>query len=227
MEREKTETSWEARYKNGLVGTQYPLDIVVSFVFTHFPSQKDGPKKRVLDFGCGVGNHIPFLLERGFDVFAVDSSKTAIRRVKLLMKEEGDQWLDEHVVQNIEETLPFDDDQFDFVLDRSALGQNGAAEIPVIVSEIHRVLTPGGVYFGVNFSDHHPSIQYGKRRGRGDFSDFTGGKFQEIGGRHFFSVSEILDLFSKFKIEDIRLMENRSLLGKGSSAEYIVTAIKM
>jgi len=226
MDDERSFNLWEERYRRGLLGAEYPFDIVVSFVFSRFQHQEDGSQKRVLDFGCGAGNHIQLLLDAGFDVYAVDTAETAIERVRALMKAKGNQWLETHLVRNIGQVLPFDSKMFDFVLDRSSLGQNRAEDIPAIVAEIHRVLKTGGVYFGVNFSDHHPSVQYGRRLGGGDFADFSGGKFQGLGGRHFFSVSEIYDLFSKFEIEDITFIEHRSMLGSGGSSEYSVTATK-
>jgi 2-polyprenyl-3-methyl-5-hydroxy-6-metoxy-1,4-benzoquinol methylase len=39
---------------------------------------KDKRVKRVLDLGCGIGRHIKYLAQRGFEVYGIDGAKKAI-----------------------------------------------------------------------------------------------------------------------------------------------------
>src|SRR5215213_1027824 len=41
-------------------------------------------RRRVLDAGCGGGRNLPFLLARGFDVFAIDEDPAAVGSARKL-----------------------------------------------------------------------------------------------------------------------------------------------
>src|ERR1043165_4587388 len=41
-------------------------------------------RRRVLDAGCGAGRNLPFLLARGFDVYAIDEDPAAVSATKKL-----------------------------------------------------------------------------------------------------------------------------------------------
>jgi len=216
---------WEQRYKAGQGRVNYPFDEVVSFILSRYPTDLR-PQTAVLDFGCGPGNHLWFLTENGFDAFGVDSSETAVGLAREAVIQIQKDFDPENIKVSGDDGLPFDDAIFDVVIDRSSLGQNRAADIPGLVAEIRRVLKPGGTYFGINFSDHHPQLDQGRNYGAGDFGDFDSGKFKGIGTRHFFSVAEIFDLFNDYDIEDIRVLDSRSLFEKGDNQQLLVTAKK-
>jgi len=42
----------------------------------------DAPSKRVLDLGCGTGQHARFLVDQGCEVVAIDSSEAALERAQ-------------------------------------------------------------------------------------------------------------------------------------------------
>jgi len=216
---------WEQRYRQGQGRISYPFDEVVGFMLSRYPADRR-PQTTVLDFGCGPGNHLWFFAESGFDASGVDSSETAVGLAREAVARVQQDFDPAKIKVSGDDGLPFDDDMFDVVIDRSSLGQNRAADIPGLVAEIHRVLKPGGTYFGINFSDHHPHLDHGHNYGSGDFGDFESGKFKGIGVRHFFSVAEIFDLFSDFDIEDIRVLDSRSLFEKGSNQQFVVVANK-
>lgn len=216
---------WEQRYARGEIDTRYPFDLVIGFLYRTFPESLRSQTK-ILDFGCGIGNHLQFLIESGFDTYGADTSSSAVSKARILMKEVFPSYSPENIRNNEVDLLPFEDGMFDAIIDRSSLGQNKSTHIKSLVAEMDRVLKPGGVYFGINFSDHHPELYLGDDLGSGDFGFFSKGKFQGIGQRHFFSVAEIRDLFSRFKIDDIRTLQNRSLFGKSGSEELIVVASK-
>lgn len=218
---------WETRYQRGEAVNRYPYNRVVSFVLREFAEVNDRGAVRILDYGCGGGNHSVFLAQSGFDYVAVDYSPTALARVvdtftfhglepdtfRLLCAEFGH--------------LPFRDECFDAVIDRQSLDQNSHERLPALVEEIHRILKPGGIYFGINFSTGHPQLRFGSPLEHGDYTDFSCGTFRGIGSRHFFSVDEIKSLFRRFEIRDIRIMRTESVITPGTgSEELIVEAIR-
>ena len=68
--------------------------------------------------------------------------------------------------------LPFQNNYFNAVIDRESLCQNSFSDIILMVPEIFRILKPGGKYFGINFSDKDPNINFGENIGKGDYDNF-------------------------------------------------------
>jgi len=217
---------WEEIYRSGRKVNQYPYDLVVSFVLRRFGAG-DRPNTRILDYGCGGGNHARFLVAEGFDAYAVDSAPTAVHlSLSAAQTIRGDVDAAKFLTADFSR-LPFPDNHFHAVIDRQSLGQNCAAQLPVMVREIWRVLAPGGVYFGINFSDRHPQLRFGRNLGDGDWTDFTGGVFKGLGQKHFFSATELTGLFADFNVESIEVLRHDFLLDASrGSEEFIVVACK-
>jgi len=218
---------WEARYQRGVAVNRWPYDQVVSFVLSNF-GRGEREKISILDYGCGGGNHAKFLTSEGFDCYAIDYSPKAVELTRKLVQTVSGKEVESEKILCVEFShLPFNDNSFDAVIDRQSLGQNMADDLPALVAEIHRVLKPGGIYFGVNFSDRHPLLQYGISLGKGDYGSFTAGPFTGLGRRHFFSRDEVQSLFTNFTIIDFRTSLIKSLLdSKNDSEEFLLTAVK-
>lgn len=59
------DNSWEMEYSRGNALNKYPFDFVVSLAFNYFGKTKDKSKVKILDIGCGAGNHSVFFCTRG------------------------------------------------------------------------------------------------------------------------------------------------------------------
>jgi SAM-dependent methyltransferase len=68
------------------------------------------PGERILEIGCGEGNHLHLFSQLGFDVFGLDASPYMIRRAR--------ERLGPRVMARVGEAedLPFEDNEFDLVL---------------------------------------------------------------------------------------------------------------
>lgn len=224
---EENQSIWEQRYSRGEVVLRYPDNHVVSFVMRQYGKVRNKSRIRILDLGCGGGNHTAFLAKEGFDYYAVDYSQSAIEWTCKTMEFHGITPDPKKIICSNISSLPFADGFFDAVIDRQTLDQNSSSELPGLVAEIYRVLKPGGMYFGINFSDQDPHTRFGKAFGNGDYTDFTAGYFKGIGKRHFFSLEEIKKLFSSFRIEDIQVAKLYSLFNPGEGTEeFVVKATK-
>ncbi len=104
--------------------------------------------KHVLDAACASGEYIPFLLERGARVTAVDNCAPLLQLVS--------ERFDERVVTleaDLDAGLPaLDDSVVDVVL--SSLTVHYIADWHKLFAEFRRVLVPGGMLL---FSTHHPA----------------------------------------------------------------------
>lgn len=98
-----------------------------------------GGHARVLDFGCGAGQIVDELRKRGIEAFGCD-----------VFYEGGDYSSAIHsdllgsVIKKIEDgRIPFPSDYFDFVVNNQVMEH--VENLNVVLSEISRVLKPGGV----------------------------------------------------------------------------------
>lgn len=98
--------------------------------------------QRVLDFGCGVGRFTRLLHDDlGRDAVGVDVSPTMVN-----MARDRNRGIDFRVIEPTQ-PLPFGDDTFDVVFTSTVLQHVPDAEFKHLVSELRRVLRPGGVAF--------------------------------------------------------------------------------
>ena len=214
---------WEGLYSRGSSLTRYPFEEVVRFVFQSFGRGKPSlSPPRILDYGCGGGNHLVFLAREGMEWYGVDYSPSALDHARRFLAENGFDCPEGRLFCVDFNQLPFADFFFDAVIDRQSLDQNPAASMPRLVSEIRRVLKPGGRYLGVNFSSGHPQLKWGKPLGGGDYGDFTRGSFKDVGQRHFFTPEELTALFSSFVIEEMTLLKRIPLDKASLGNEQIV-----
>ena len=95
------------------------------------------PGNRILEIGCGIGSVVAELTTQGYDVTGTDISREAI---SCGLKKYGDIGLD---VQAAEE-LQFENETFDIVLSFDLFEH--IAQVDRHISEVFRVLRPGGYY---------------------------------------------------------------------------------
>jgi len=119
---------------------------------------------RVLDAGCGTGEHALLAAARGADAVGVDVSPTAIGRARAKAAERG-------LSARFEVADALDLGRlgitFDTVIDSGLFHVFGDEERPRYVASLASVLRPGGVCFLMCFSDRQPG-DWGPRRVRRD-----------------------------------------------------------
>lgn len=136
---EKTYSSNSLHHKN-----EYPNTEVVSFIMNNFGKIKDKTKIKILDLGCGWGNNLSFLKEKGFDYYGIDFSKTAVEHCKKYFKNV--------LCENIS-NLPYEDNFFDCVFDRASIQHNSFEKQKKIISEVKKVLKKNGKFFSILISE--------------------------------------------------------------------------
>lgn len=115
---------------------------------------EETPMRRALDAGAGTGRHAMFLAQRGVAVTAVDQSPDMLVVAGEKAARAG---LDiDFRIGSLEDRLPAEDDQFDFVI--CALTLSHVSDIGHAVGECTRVVRPGG---SILISDIHPDVANG------------------------------------------------------------------
>ncbi|MFF4505754.1 class I SAM-dependent methyltransferase [Streptomyces sp. NPDC001401] len=108
---------------------------------------------RVLDVGCGTGEHVLMCAGLGLDATGVDLASRALRTAEEKARERG----------RTARFLPWDAlkladlrDNFDTVLDCGLFHIFGDADRTAYVDSLRAVVRPGGSYFMLCFSDRQP-----------------------------------------------------------------------
>lgn len=216
---------WEKRYSLNDRIAKYPFDQVVSMIMSRFAKVPNRSRIRILDYGCGGGPNLWFLAREGFSPWALDVSKSALDLSQKLLLDNNIHLPNDRFHLQIGEALPYQDCFFDAIIDRESLCQSSAVEIEARIKEFKRILAPGGWYLGINFSDAHPDLKHSTPIGKGDFSNFTDGLFKNMGQRHFFSASQILDFFNDWHIDSLAELKITPIIGKKPyTAEFLIAA---
>jgi SAM-dependent methyltransferase len=118
---------------------------------------------RVLDSGCGTGEHTLLAAKHGATVTGVDISRRAVDAARRKAAERG---VDvELAVVSMLEPVPFDDGAFDTVLDSGVFHSFEGEEQRTYVDNLSRVTKDGGLLHLICFSEHQPGEgEWGPRR---------------------------------------------------------------
>ena len=114
----------------------------------------------VLDVGCGTGENVLYLVERGFAAVGIDGAPTAIRKARAKAKRRG---LNVQFEVGDALNLSVPKRQFDTVIDSGLFHVFADDERSRFRDSLGRVVRLGGTYFLMCFSDQQPG-DWGPRR---------------------------------------------------------------
>jgi len=194
---------WEKKYSSGHM-ERYPWDSVVSFVFRNYPRNKQRKDVKVLEVGCGTGSNLWFAAREGFSVAGVDGSPSAIEAAQRRFSEDC---LSGDLIVADFTKLPFEDNQFDLVIDRGSLVCCGLLAGKQAIREIHRVMCPSGRFFFNPYSDRHSSCSSGRKGPDGLTLDIADGAMVGVGQICFYGRQHVIDALSDFSIISLQHME--------------------
>lgn len=115
---------------------------------------------RVLDVGCGTGENVLFLAERGFAATGIDGAPTAIRKARAKAKRRG---LDVKFEVADALNLAQPERPFDTIIDTGLFHVFDDEGRDRYTQSVRNVIRPGGRYFMMCFSDKEPG-NWGPRR---------------------------------------------------------------
>jgi ubiquinone/menaquinone biosynthesis C-methylase UbiE len=101
---------------------------------------------KVLDLCCGSGQATEVLVKYSQAVTGLDASPLSLKRAQHNVPQAK-------YVEAFAEKMPFADNSFDLVHTSMAMHEMTAEQLPQILSEVRRVLKPGGIFALIDF---HP-----------------------------------------------------------------------
>jgi SAM-dependent methyltransferase len=115
--------------------------------------------KRVLEIGLGYGTVGELLAARGLDYQGLDIAPGPVEMMRHRLRNLGHADADERAQRGSALEIPHPDASFDYVVTIGCLHHTG--DIPSAVTEVHRVLRPGGVatvMLYARYSLHHAAL---------------------------------------------------------------------
>lgn len=121
------------------------------------PLPADGRVARILDIGCGPGQCTTAFKQRfpTAEVWGLDVAGPMVRYAHHRAVKLG---IDVNFTQDLAESTPFPDGQFDIVSDYIMFHETSLSSMRAVAREVFRILRPGGVFGHLDaFTAGHPS----------------------------------------------------------------------
>ena len=222
-----TENYWETLFATRGGWGAYPPEELVRFMARNFARQS-GDGLRVLEIGCGPGPNLWYLAREGYRVAGMDCSATALRMARQRLETEFLPTDSEHLDLRVGDfaALPWADGAFDAVIEVAALYANPLAGIRCTIAEIHRVLKPGGLFFGKLFDEQTTGSDSGVEIEPGTRENPDRGPCAGNAVAHFFNQTELHELFGGFASLGIDSVFRTDHGGETQIFHWLVTARK-
>jgi SAM-dependent methyltransferase len=143
---------------------------------------------RVLELGCGNGKNLPGMMERGWDISAMDCSITALKLCRTVVGNAGRV----NLVAGDAVYLPFRDSVIDAVFSLHVAGHLTGPGRTLFAREVLRVLRPGGQIVFRDFGAEDFRCGKGEMTEPGTYHRGTGSF------THYFTEDEVSRLFRGF-----------------------------
>lgn len=118
------------------------------YLFDQMQKGRFSPGTKILDAGCGGGRNIFWFLQNKFNVSAIDVDENAVSEIRKLAGRIAAQLPQENFQEATLDSIPFADEEFDRVICNAVLHfAEDRAQFDRWMSELWRVLKPGGMFF--------------------------------------------------------------------------------
>ncbi|WP_298986844.1 class I SAM-dependent methyltransferase [uncultured Roseibium sp.] len=196
---QRTDTAhlaWDKRWQTeeGRADWTRPNEDVASLIEK---LQADAPVK-ALDLGCGVGRHALAFARAGFETHAIDLSETGLTQVQRSAAESG---LAVRTQVAPMTALPFEDNSFDYVLSFNVIYHGNPDVVKKAITEIARVLKPGGTYQGTMLSKRNSNFGLGTEIAPDTF--VKEGDDDKDHPHFYCSAAELVHLFEAFELRSL------------------------
>lgn len=137
---------WDKIYeKEGLDYQYYDVTVPHEDINKVIAEMKKRSVSKALDIGCGAGRNMIPMVSNGIKCWGVDDSAHGIEMCRKSLKKFG--YKANLETYDIHDGLKYKDNFFDAVISVQTLSHGKEKQTLEVISEIHRVLRPGGLLF--------------------------------------------------------------------------------
>jgi ubiquinone/menaquinone biosynthesis C-methylase UbiE len=196
-------SEWNVHYKKNKSVLSYPDENLVRLIAVELKKREGNAGLKAIDIGCGSGRHMALLEDSGIaEVYGSDYSLNALN----ICRDAGFPL----VINCDNKNLPYKDGTFDIAVAWGSLHYSTKDEMRLMLSEVKRIIKPGGSLFATLRRDNDTYLKTGTHLGgntwRTGLDDLTGTVAS------FFSENEIKEIFSSFAGFSYGWME-RTIIG--------------
>lgn len=149
----------------------------------------------IMDLGCGGGNDTKYLMEKGKQVIACDGSRNAIANLKANFPD-----IKEARCMDMLDGFDFEDESFEVIIADLCLHYFDEKDTEMIISELKRILVPGGhIILRVNSIN---DVNHGA--GQGKEIEYHVYESSQGTMKRFFDEADIRKFFKEFEIEYLK-----------------------
>jgi len=175
------------RYKSGY-GCVYPDGHIIRLHQHILLYELNMETGKVLDFGCGIGQHSKYFADHGYIPFGCDISNQAINDCKLLLDTFKDNFYTTEFIPNLRKYFPYD---FDLIIANQVLYY--------IIEQFYKMLKPGGIVCITMIGDKNSWVNYIEGK-KGELCKVVlKGRLNRTAHYNFKSKQQILNEFKIFK----------------------------
>jgi len=212
----RTTELWNKVFELDLLDPQYPSQNAEYFLRYHI----EGIGKTILDVGCGNGRNAFLFKNAGLKVFVIDSSKSAIKRIR-------SKDIDNEIETEIGDFthLPFESNQFDYIFSEGVLYYGDENSFISGVNEIYRCLKNNGIARIYTKTDKDYWTTHGDAIGK---NTFRAKNHHFENGMHIYCApyNNIVKFMEKFTDVTIGIEEFNYMGLESVKSFWVITAIK-
>lgn len=212
---------WEDVHSSQKWG-QYPAEHVIRFMARNY-YDKERSDVKVLDFGCGGGANTWYLAREGFDVYAFDGSRSAVKNTEKKLEKEG---VKAHLLVSDAMNLEYDNNFFDIIIDNACITSNTISNMKDMYKECYNLLKSGGKLMTMCVGLGTDGYLTGTEIEKNTYKDIKEGKWAWRGTAHFCSEEEIKHILTEVGFEELDVDFVIYSDGQIKVEEYVVSAIK-
>jgi tellurite methyltransferase len=164
-------------------------------VFNLIPVLHESGVLDVLDLGCGVGRHALLFAKEGFNVSAMDGSRSGLDFIE---REAEKEQLAITTACAEMTALPFAQQSFDYVLAWNVIYHGNKDIVRQAISEIHRTLRPEGLLQLTMLSDRNTETQSGTLISENTY--INPGVSDKSHPHYYCNAKELTELFCDFRV---------------------------
>ena len=195
-----TTEAYDGKYERGY-GLNYPDGHIIRINEHVLKYELGVTGGKILDFGCGVGQHLEYFAKNGYVPYGCDVVESAIKQCKAVMPEYSENFYVNESVPNLKDYF---NEEFDVIFSNQTLYYLTDEDINNLVSQFYNMLKPGGVFFATMIAPenymNNPKPPSSVERFEGGLTKCTlRGRVNDTTYVNFKTKEEMLKMFDVFK----------------------------